>query len=206
MGILDSLPFDSASFQQASKAAPPGWLGLASQTAGASPGLAGAGQLLANASAKPTSASAPVAAPQVAAGNLLTTLLGGPGTAFSPAGTSSANGPSLGDRANAAVMNFLNGHGVLPAIGGAIAGATTGQRTDPVGLMQAHQASTVRALVGAGVAPDVAQAAAQNPDIVRLMAQLAGALHQHSVAVPALAALTTPAPAHLPSTGKTQKE
>jgi len=187
MGILDGNPFD----QQASEAATPGWLGRAL----ASPGI-GAGQAVANAAAGLTPASPPAAAAH--AGNPFAALLGGPAAALSRAGAASVDDPGLGARATAAVMNFLNGHGVLPAIGGAIAGATTGQRTDPAGLMQARAAATMRALLAAGVAPDVAQAAAVSPDIMRLIApQLAAAPQRRSDAAPY--------PPQFDSTGKTRE-
>jgi hypothetical protein len=216
MGILDDIAFDPATLRQASEAAAPGWLDVALPSRAVAPGsvpasspaLAGAGQSLASALASLTPASRPAAGAQAGA-TPFAALFGGPGGAVSPAGGPSAGGPSLGERANAAVMNFLNGHGVLPAIGGAIAGATTGQRTDPLGLMQAHQAATARALAGAGVAPDIAQAAAQDPDILRLIAQIAGALQKHGAPAPAAAALPTPAaapsPADLGSATKTRQ-
>jgi hypothetical protein len=185
MGILDGGPYDPAIFQQASEAATPGWLDHALPPPGVSPGLAGATQPFAGMPGIPAPASLPAGSAQGAAGNPFAALFGGLGAAFSPAGAPAANGPGLGARANAAMMNFLNGHGVLPAIGGAITGAATGQRTDPVGLMQAQQAATVRALVGVGIRPDVAQAATLNPDIMRLIApQLLGALARDGAAPP----------------------
>ena len=188
MGILDGNSFDPASFQQASEAASPGWLSRVLPSRGAAP----------------------------QAGNPFAALLGGLGAALSPASGQSAQAPGLGERANAALMSFLNGHGVLPAIGGAIAGATTGQRTDPVGLMQAQQAATVRALMSVGITPDVAQAAAQHPDFMRLIApQLVVALQRRDAAgqgapaptAPALAATAAaPQPPRSASPRKTRKE
>lgn len=205
MGILDGRPFDPATFQQMSEAATPGWLGAALPPAGAPARLASAGHQFANAPASLTPASGPTAGPPASAGNPLAALFGGPGAAFSPAGISAATGPGFGERANAAVMNFLNGHGVLPAIAGAIAGATTGQRTDPVGLMQEQQAATVRALVGAGVAPDVAQAATLNPNIMRLIApQLAVALQARGARAQGAPTVGAPVPQQFRSTGKSQ--
>jgi hypothetical protein len=59
--------------------------------------------------------------------------------------------------------------------------------------MQAQQAATVRALVGVGIRPDVAQAATLNPDIMRLIApHLLGALAGNGAAPPP--ARTPPAP------------
>jgi len=183
MGSLDGIPFDSATLRQASEAATSGLLG---------PAL-------------PPPAAPPAAAPP--AGNPLAALLGGLGAALSPAGDQPANAPGLGARANAAVMNFLDGHGVLPAIAGAITGAATGRRTDPLGLMQAQQAATVRALVGAGITPDVAQAAAQHPDFMRLIApQLVVALQRAGApAQPAPTQVPPPDPRQSPSTGKTRQ-
>src|SRR5690349_651970 len=97
MGILDGRPFDPASFQQASEAAEPGWLGLALPPAGIapgmspgispgtspgiSPGLAGAGRSLASASAGPP----PAAGLHGAADNPFTALLGGIAAPLAPA-------------------------------------------------------------------------------------------------------------------------
>jgi len=200
MGILDGISFDPASLRHASEAATPGWLGLALSSPGVAPALAGAGQALANAPADPSPSPVSGAAPQAAAANPFAALFGAPGQ--------SAVGPGLGERANAAVMNFLNGHGVLPAIAGAIAGATTGGRSDPAGVVQAQQAATVRALVGAGITPEVAQAAAQHPDFMRLIApQLVLALQRKDAALaPLPAEAAAPAPRQAPSTAAAGKE
>jgi hypothetical protein len=48
-----------------------------------------------------------------------------------------------------------------------VRGFATGERTDPAGIRQANQRATFDALMGAGVAPQFAQVAALNPDILK---------------------------------------
>lgn len=80
----------------------------------------------------------------------------------------SAPSPRILDRLSAASHNFGNRPG-LPGLFDAISGATTGQRVDPAGQQLQSQNATVRALVSKGVAPELAEAAKTNPEILKAL-------------------------------------
>jgi hypothetical protein len=75
--------------------------------------------------------------------------------------------PSLLDRLSAGATNFATGGSPVGGFLNSVRGLATGERTDPVGIRQANQRATFNALVGAGVAPQFAQVAALNPDILK---------------------------------------
>ena len=198
MGVLDGNAFDWSNPDQATYTSPSGLLGPALPPwPGASPSLRYPATAPTNLPAPPP----PAALPQAGAtgrsgggdGNPFAPLFSGIGNLFAPSSAGAAAGPSLGDRANAALMNFANAHGVLPALAGAITGVATGERTDPIGIAQAQQAATMQALAGAGIPSALAQAAARDPYLMRM---LAPALYQKLAAANAAgAAPTAPAAA-----------
>jgi hypothetical protein len=77
----------------------------------------------------------------------------------------------IGDRLNAGLMGFANSRGLLPAIGNLVSGVTTGQRSDPQGMMQQQQAATYQALRQAGVPHGEAVATALNPEVLKTIAR-----------------------------------
>jgi hypothetical protein len=81
-----------------------------------------------------------------------------------------AAGPGLMDRLTAGATNLTTGGNPIAGLLNSINGLATGQRTDHTGLMLQQQQATLRALVQAGVAPAVAQAAALHPDILKAFA------------------------------------
>jgi hypothetical protein len=180
MGIFDGHAFDPDSPVYGGQ--PPGWLGANLLVPiGTSPGVGdqAAPPMMPAAPAQPQPTQAASAQPQAGASgrigggddNPFAALFGGIGNLLSPLTSAIApTGPGVGDRANAAVMNFLNGSALLPAIGGALTGLTAGQHTDPGSIMQAHQSAATQALVGAGLPPALAQAAVVNPALLRALA------------------------------------
>jgi len=167
MGILDCYSFDPTSRDGG---ASPGWLGL---VLGTPPGAAqpqGWPVSAASMSGGGTSPQAPAggAGPGRSAGDPLGAPDAFGSLAPAPADAPSASpSPGVGDRFNAALMNFANARGLLPAIAGGITGLSTGMRTDPAAVVQQQALSTYRALIAAGVNPGVAQAVALNPQLMR---------------------------------------
>jgi hypothetical protein len=74
--------------------------------------------------------------------------------------------PSGGDLGTA-FQNFAAAHSLLGGIANAITGATTGQRTDPLGASQQFLAAQEQALTNAGIHPALAHAAVLNPEVMR---------------------------------------
>ena len=105
------------------------------------------------------------------------------GGTTSPAAASAASDPSLYDRLSAAAHNFRPAHGIIPGLFDATSGLMTGRRIDPSGQAQQTQNQTVAALQSRGLAPEVAEAVARNPDMMRqAAAQFFGPKqHQHVV-------------------------
>jgi hypothetical protein len=90
-----------------------------------------------------------------------------------PTGASSA--ADLFDRLSAAAHNFRPRQGIIPGLFDVATGLTSGRRLDPAGQTQQTQNQTVAALQSRGLAPDVAEAVARNPDLMRqVAAQLFG--------------------------------
>src|SRR5581483_1166586 len=101
-----------------------------------------------------------------------------------PTATSAASDPSLFDRLSAAAHNFRPVHqGIIPGLFDAASGLMSGRRIDAAGQAQQTQNQTAAALQSRGLAPDVAEAVARNPDMMRqIAAQLFGPKqHQHVV-------------------------
>jgi hypothetical protein len=188
MGILDGYQFDPSSYG----GTPPGWLGallqpgpgiaqgptqlppnFASMSGGATfpqapagkgPGAVAPMQSAADSFGKDANASNPftdfLASLGTGIGNAFL-----PGPAAAPAGPQAA--PSLLDRLSAGATNFATGGSPIGGVLNSVRGLATGERTDPAGIRQANQRATFNALVGAGVAPQFAQVAALNPDILK---------------------------------------
>jgi hypothetical protein len=187
MGILDDFQFDPNSFG----GTPPGWLGpllqpqtgpglsqdpaqppyFASMSGGAmlpradgkGPGAAMLPQSGADGFGKEPGASNPFT-------DFLASLGNGIGNAFLPGAVAPAGpqtSPSLLDRLSAGATNFATGGSPIGGVLNSVRGLATGERTDPAGIRQANQTATFNALVGAGVAPQFAQVAALNPEILK---------------------------------------
>jgi hypothetical protein len=187
MGILDDFQFDPNSFG----GTPPGWLGpllqpqtgpglsqdpaqqpyFASMSGGAmlpradgkGPGAAMLPQSGADGFGKEPGVSNPFT-------DFLASLGNGIGNAFLPGAVAPAGpqtSPSLLDRLSAGATNFATGGSPIGGVLNSVRGLATGERTDPAGIRQANQMATFNALVGAGVAPQFAQVAALNPDILK---------------------------------------
>lgn len=81
--------------------------------------------------------------------------------------------PDIGDRLQAAGAGFFNAGSPMQAIGNLIGGAITGQRQDPTGIAaQMHgqnQQAVYTALKSQGASDADALAAAQNPEMLRLV-------------------------------------
>lgn len=183
-GILDAYQFDPSSY---GGNAQPGWLDLlfgngappanaqAPQfqiaptfpsvnlpTMGASAGYGAGADPTAQAAALP-----PTSAPTHGSGlaGLVSGLFGPSQANAQQAPQAAPQEPGMGDRAMAALANFSNSHGLLPALTGAITGGLTGQRTDPMGMMlqqqQALYKAFVPALLAKGASPEQAAALAQ---------------------------------------------
>lgn len=75
--------------------------------------------------------------------------------------------PGVGDRLSAGFQGLANSGSPMQAIGNLVAGLSSGQRSDPRGMADQSRQSTFKALVGAGVPPEIANAAALNPDILK---------------------------------------
>jgi hypothetical protein len=102
--------------------------------------------------------------------DFLANLGNGIGNAFLPGAVAPAGpqtSPSLLDRLSAGATNFATGGSPIGGVLNSVRGLATGERTDPAGIRQANQTATFNALVGAGVAPQFAQVAALNPDILK---------------------------------------
>jgi hypothetical protein len=193
MGILDGYQFDSNAYG----GTPPGWLGtLLQPLAGPAPGFASDPlQMPTSAAPPPGGAMGPQMAaagmakraspPPSDAGGLgkdpgasnpfmefLASLASPVGTALSaspaamPAGPRAA-GPDLFDRLSAGASNFTTGGNQAAGVLNSLRGLAIGQRIDAAGVQQANQMATFKALVGAGISPQVAQVAALNPEILR---------------------------------------
>jgi hypothetical protein len=187
MGILDDFQFDPNSFG----GTPPGWLGslLQPQTGpglpqdpaqppyfapmsggamlpradGKGPGAAMLPQSGADGFGKEPGASNPFT-------DFLANLGNGIGNAFLPGAVAPAGpqtSPSLLDRLSAGATNFATGGSPIGGVLNSVRGLATGERTDPAGIRQANQTATFNALVSAGVAPQFAQVAALNPEILK---------------------------------------
>jgi hypothetical protein len=170
MGILDGYSFDPTS---PDGGASPGWLGLVlGAPLGAGPPQGWSDQASTNAALSGGGKSPQVPAsgvgPSASAGDPLGALgmtgFPTPAPAIAPTAPPS---PGVGDRFGAALMNFANARGLLPAIAGGITGLSTGVRTDPAALVQQQALSTYQALVAAGINPGIAQAVALNPRLMR---------------------------------------
>lgn len=74
---------------------------------------------------------------------------------------------SLLDRLSAGSSNLGARHGLIPGIFDAITGFQTGQRMDPLGRQIQAENQTIAALVKKGLPPEIAQAAAKNPEILK---------------------------------------
>lgn len=85
---------------------------------------------------------------------------------FGPQGSS----PGIGDRLSAFAHNLGASHGLIPALADAAQGLATGQRVDPQGMQQQQMRATYQALVGSGMPPNIAVAAALNPEIMKTVA------------------------------------
>jgi hypothetical protein len=187
MGILDGYQFDPSSYSSTS----PGWLGALLQ---AGPGIAQEpAQLLPNLTPMSGGLTFPqaggkgpdaVVPPQSGTGGLgknpaasnpftdfLASLGSGIGNAFLPSPAAAPVGPqanpSMLDRLSAGANNFVTGGSPIGGFVNSMRGLATGERTDAAGIRQANQRATFNALVGAGVAPQFAQVAALNPDILK---------------------------------------
>src|SRR5712671_2029420 len=102
--------------------------------------------------------------------DFLSSLGNGIGSAFFPsaaAPTGPQAPPSLLDRLSAGATNFATGGSPIGGVLNSVRGLATGERTDPAGIRQANQTATFNALVGAGIAPQFAQVAALNPEILK---------------------------------------
>lgn len=76
----------------------------------------------------------------------------------------------IGGNLSAGLAGFANSKGLLPALTNAISGFTTGQRTDPQGMLQQQQRATYQSLVASGVPQSTAMAAALNPEVLKTIA------------------------------------
>jgi hypothetical protein len=189
MGILDDFQFDPSTFT----GAPAGWLGpllqpqsgpgfvqspaqlppyLAPMSGGATLPQAAAGK--ASAAVVPSPSGADGFGKEPGASNpftdFLSSLGNGIGSAFLPSAAAPMGPqapPSLLDRLSAGAANFAAGGSPIGGVLNSVRGLATGERTDPAGIRQANQTATFNALVGAGVAPQFAQVAALNPDILK---------------------------------------
>jgi hypothetical protein len=81
-----------------------------------------------------------------------------------------SEGGNLFDRLNAGFQGFANAGSPMQALGNLIGGLTTGQRSDPQGMMLAQQRATFESLRGSGVPPNLAMAAALNPKVLETIA------------------------------------
>ena len=171
MGILDGYSFDPTSPDGGASS---GWLGLvlgaplgAAQPQGW-PDQASTNAALTSGGGKSPQVPASGVGPSASAGDPLGAS-GAPGfPAPTPATAPTApQSPGVGDRLNAALMNFATARGLFPAVAGGIAGLSTGQRTDPAAVMQQQALSAYQTLIAAGVDPGVAHAAALNPQLMR---------------------------------------
>ncbi len=221
MGILDGYQFDSNGYG----GTPPGWLGaLLQPLTGPAPGFASdPSQMPPNVAPIPGGAMVPqTAAARMAKGaslppsdadgfgkdpgasnpftDFLASLARPMGNALSaspaaiPAGPPAA-GPSLFDRLSAGASNFTTGGNPVAGVLNSVRGLATGQRTDAAGVQQVNQMATFKALVGAGISPQVAQVAALNPEILRTVV----AAHFNTPSAPRRAGASG-APAPQPST------
>jgi hypothetical protein len=188
MGILDETQFDPGSYGSASH----GWLGALLQpqsgsgftqdTAQLPPNFApmsGATFPLVAAGKAPSAVVPPIGADGLGkdpgASNPFTDFLAslgsGIGNAFLPSPAAAPAGPqaapSLLDRLSAGATNFATGGSPIGGVLNSVRGLATGERTDPAGVRQVNQRETFNALVGAGVAPQFAQVAALNPEILK---------------------------------------
>lgn len=77
-------------------------------------------------------------------------------------------GPDIGNNLMAGFQSWANTQpgNIFGGIANGIAGLTTGQRQDPVGVAQQSQNMTYRALVQKGIDPATAQAAVGNPEVL----------------------------------------
>lgn len=87
-----------------------------------------------------------------------------------PAPAPAAPGPGLFDRLSAGAINFTTGGNPLAGLLNMVSGLSTGQRTDRMGQALQQQHATMQALTQAGIPPAVAQAAALNPEILKIIA------------------------------------
>jgi len=207
MGILDDFQFDPSTFG----AAPAGWLGPLLQPQ-SGPGLApGATQMPPTSSGimfPPTTvvgSAKEAVTPQTGADatgkdsaawnpftDFLASLRPGIGNAFM---SNSAAVPSLLDRLLAGATNFATGGSPVGGVLNSVRGLATGERTDPAGIRQANQTATFNALVSAGVAPQFAQVAALNPEILRsVVAAHFNALSPQKTGTPGVAPAGSPSP------------
>lgn len=76
----------------------------------------------------------------------------------------------LGARLSAGAANFESGGNPISMLANVAQGLMTGQRFDRQGVLQQSQNATLQALIGAGVPPAVAQAAALNPEVLKTIA------------------------------------
>jgi hypothetical protein len=180
-GILDAYQFDPSTFSGAQQ--PPGWLGLllgggvpfGARSRTDAPLQPFPSNDLPQNSAPTQGTMPPAPPPAVPSGGLGSMLAGlfGPSQANAQPlqqQVPQAQEPGFGDRLGAGLANFGAGHGLLGGLSGLVSGLSSGVRTDPAGMMLQQQASTYRALVGAGVPPAVAQAAALNPEVMKTVA------------------------------------
>jgi hypothetical protein len=189
MGILDDFQFDPSTFA----GAPAGWLGPLLQPQSGPGFVQSPAQLppylapMSGGAAFPVAADGkgpgPVATPQSGGGgfakepgasnpftDFLSSFGNGIGNAFFPSAVAPAGpqaAPSLLDRLSAGATNFATGGSPIAGVLNSVRGLATGERTDPAGIRQANQMATFNALVGAGVAPQFAQVAALNPEILK---------------------------------------
>jgi hypothetical protein len=77
------------------------------------------------------------------------------------------DGPGFGDRLTAGTQGFFNAGSPMQALGNLIGGLSTGQRSDPQGMLQQQQQATLKALMASGVPGPIAQAATLNPEILK---------------------------------------
>ena len=176
MGILDPKQFGGAT----GGSGQPGWLDPVLTVLGPSQGF---DQPQPNANTPPVNAATEGASGPAGAANPFAALFANASPISPPATT-----PGLGDRLGAAFMNFANARGFMPAIAGATSGLATGQRTDPIGMMQAQRTAAAQALVNAGLSPALAQAAVLNPTLLQAL------LPRLMQAPPATTAASAPAP------------
>jgi hypothetical protein len=96
-------------------------------------------------------------------------LFGGarPQSPASPGTSQPTAAPGLLDRLTAGATNLTTGGNPIAGLLNAVNGLATGQRTDRAGLALAQQQGMMQALMNMGVAPDMARAAAINPDVLR---------------------------------------